>query len=398
MPRFPCAEESGLKRGKPRLIAHVVYHFGTGGMENGLVNLINRLPAAGFRHAIISLTDHTDFRGRIERGDVVFHDLHKPPGQGLGWWLRLYRLLRELKPDVVHTRNLNALEAQWVAAFAGVRARVHGEHGRDVFDLEGKNWKYNLLRRAVRPLVRHYLCVSRDLASWLRETVGVPPQRLTQIYNGVDSRKFHPRDGERPDVGPPGFLAGADCVIGSIGRMVAVKDYPTLVRGFIEACRQAGDASGLRLIIVGDGPLRDECHAMLAAAGLEGQAWLPGNRNDTAELLRAMDIFVLPSLGEGISNTILEAMASGLPVIATAVGGNPELVVPGNSGVLFNPGDSTVLARTLLDYAADPRRRVREGAAARNRIEQAFSLAAMAAAYQAVYEAVLTNSKPKARN
>lgn len=371
------------------LIAHVVYHFGTGGLENGLVNLINRLPRDRFRHVVISLTDHTGFRGRIERDDVAFFDLNKPPGHSLGWLWRLYRLLRELKPDLIHTRNLNAVEAQFVAALARVPARLHGEHGRDVFDLEGKNWKYNLLRRAARPLVRHYTCVSRDLASWLRDTVGVTPTRLTQIYNGVDSDKFHPRGAERPRLGPEGFLNGATCVIGSIGRMVAVKDYPTLARAFIQLCRRLDNPTGPRLLIVGDGPARAECQALLDQAGLSSQSWLPGNRDDTAELLRAMDVFVLPSLGEGISNTILEAMSSGLPVIATAVGGNPELVAAGDNGALFVPGDDAALARTLLDYAADPERGAREGAAARLRIERDFSLARMAAAYQAMYETAL---------
>lgn len=373
----------------PPLIAHVVYHFGTGGLENGLINLINRLSRDRFRHAIISLTDHTEFRGRIERGDVAFYDLRKSPGHSLGWHRRLYHLLRELRPDLIHTRNLNAVEAQFVAALAGVPARLHGEHGRDVFDLEGKNWKYNLLRRAARPLVRHYTCVSRDLAGWLRDTIGVPPSRVTQIYNGVDSDKFHPRSVAYPDIGREGFLEGATCVIGSIGRMVAVKDYPTLVRAFIRLCRESGNCAGLRLLIVGDGSARGTCQDMLDQAGLSRQAWLPGNRDDTAELLRAMDVFVLPSLGEGISNTILEAMASGLPVIATAVGGNPELVTAGDNGALFAPGDDAALAHTLLDYAADPERRRLEGAAARQRIERDFSLAHMAAAYQAVYEAAL---------
>jgi sugar transferase (PEP-CTERM/EpsH1 system associated) len=373
----------------PALIAHVVYHFGTGGMENGMVNLINRLPASRFRHAIISLTDHTDFRQRIRRDDVLFFDLDKQPGHDLSWMRRLYRLLRELRPAIVHTRNLNALEAQFVAAAARVPARVHGEHGRDVFDLEGKNWKYNLLRRAARPLVHRYITVSKDLENWLGATVGVSATRLAQIYNGVDSDKFHPRSGPRPSVGPEGFLDGATCVIGSVGRMAAVKDYPTLARAFIQACGQVKEASGLRLILVGDGPARAECQALLDQAGLASKAWLAGNRDDTAELMRTMDVFVLPSLGEGISNTILEAMSTGLPVIATRVGGNPELVTAGETGDLFTPGDIETLANRILAYADDPARRMREGGAGRARIERDFSLAHMAQAYQAVYLAAL---------
>jgi sugar transferase (PEP-CTERM/EpsH1 system associated) len=377
----------------PALIAHVVYHFGTGGMENGVVNLINRLPADKFRHAIISLTDHTDFRQRIRCGDVLFFDLDKQPGHDLSWMRRLYHLLRELRPAIVHTRNLNALEAQFVAAAARVPARVHGEHGRDVFDLHGKNWKYNLLRRAARPLVHQYITVSRDLENWLGATVGVSATRLAQIYNGVDSDKFHPRSVPRPSVGPEGFLDGATCVIGSVGRMAAVKDYPTLALAFIQACRQGKEASGLRLILVGDGAARAECQTLLNQAGLASQTWLAGNRDDTAELMRAMDMFVLPSLGEGISNTILEAMSTGLPVIATRVGGNPELVTAGETGTLFEPGDVDSLALCLCAYAKDPARRQREGAAARARIEQTFSWANAAAAYQAVYERALRISR-----
>jgi sugar transferase (PEP-CTERM/EpsH1 system associated) len=372
----------------PVLIAHVVYHFGTGGMENGMVNLINRLPADRFRHVVISLTDHTDFRQRIQRDDVRFFDLGKRPGHDLAWMGRLYRLLRELRPAIVHTRNLNALEAQFVAAAARIPARVHGEHGRDVFDLEGKNWKYNLMRRAARPFVHQYIAVSRDLAGWLRRAIGVASVRLTQIYNGVDSAKFHPRVGLRPVLGPAGFLTDATCVIGSVGRMAAVKDYPTLVQAFIQAC-QSDAAAGLRLLIVGDGPARVACQAMLEQAGLASRAWLTGNREDADELMRAMDVFVLPSLGEGISNTILEAMSSGLPVLATAVGGNPELVSAGETGALFMPGASDSLARALLDYAADPARIATQGRAARARIERDFSLPRMVESYQAVYRAAL---------
>lgn len=376
----------------PPLIAHVVYHFGTGGMENGVVNLINHLPEGRFRHAIVSLTDHTDFRRRIRRNDVSFHDLDKRPGHDLGWYRRLAAVLRALDPVIVHTRNLNALEAQFVAAWLGVPGRVHGEHGRDVFDLAGRNWKYNLLRRAARPLVHRYIAVSRDLAGWLTDTVGVKPQRVTQIYNGVDSARFRPRAAERPAIAPPGFLDGARLVIGSAGRLVAVKDYPTLMRAFIRLHGMAPEPQGLRLVLIGDGPERAACQQMLEDAGLARQAWFAGNRDDVPDLMRLLDLFVLPSLGEGISNTILEAMATGLPVVASRVGGNPELVEPGLTGSLFDAGDAEALARLLLVYAQDDARRQREGAAARARVEREFSLTRMAAAYQAIYEGLLAGS------
>lgn len=374
------------------LIAHVVHHFGTGGMENGMVNLINRLPAARYRHAILCLSGYGEFRRRIHNPQVEFHDLGKRPGHDLAWYPRLYRLLRALRPHILHTRNLSTLEAQFVGAVARVPVRVHGEHGRDVFDLEGRNRKYNLLRRAARRIVHEYIAVSRDLAGWLEDTVGVAPTRIRQIYNGVDGERFHPREGARPDLGRPEFFAGARCVLGSVGRMAEVKDYPGLVEAFIRLCRARPDAAGLRLLLVGDGPVRARCEAMLAAAGLAGQAWLPGDRADTAEWLRAFDVFVLNSLGEGISNTILEAMASGLPVVATRVGGNPELVTPGVTGTLVPPARADELAAALAGYVDDPARRRREGEAARARIAREFDWSRATAAYAAVYERLLATT------
>jgi sugar transferase (PEP-CTERM/EpsH1 system associated) len=375
-------------------IVHIVHRFDTGGMENGMVNLFNTLPPQRYRHTVVALTDYGDFRQRITAQPVEFHALHRAPGHGLGWTVRLWRLLRQLKPDLVHTRNLAALEAQFVAAAAGVHATVHGEHGRDVFDLHGRNWKYNLLRRAARAFVSNYIAVSRDLESWLRQTVGVSPSKLHQIYNGVDSVKFHPRAGARPAVLPPGFADADSTVFGSVGRMVEVKDYPMLVRAFIQALRQSPElAVQARLVIVGDGSARAACMELLAQAGMAHLAWLPGERHDIATLMQAFDVFVLPSKNEGISNTILEALASGLPVIATAVGGNVELVEDGVTGQLVPAGDTENMAQALLGYLGDPEapaRIARQGGNARQQAEQRYSIPAMAEAYAAVYDRTLS--------
>lgn len=375
--------------GEGPLIVHVLHHFAVGGMENGMVNILNKLPAQKYRHAVICLTDYTDFAERIVAQPVPFYALHKQPGRDVSIYAKLWRKLRELQPDLVHTRNLSALEGQFVAAAAGVRRRVHGEHGRDVFDLYGRNRKYNLLRRAARPLVEHYITVSRDLQVWLQATVGVPASRITQIYSGVDSVRFHPRTEQRG--GLPADFAPVDAVVfGSVGRMAEVKDYPTLVRAFLRLLELHPLArQRARLVIVGEGVARARCLEMLRAAGAEALAWLPGERTDIPALMRAMDVFVLPSLGEGISNTILEAQASGLPVIATAVGGNVELVQSGSNGKLVNVGDVEMMARALLSYFDDPAQTARQGHAARLQIERQYSLESMTQAYEQVYDKVL---------
>lgn len=372
------------------LIIHVIHRFGVGGLENGVVNLINHMPRDRYRHVIVCLQGYTDFHKRLKRDDVDIYDMAKRDGHDFGLYVRLFRIFRQLRPAIVHTRNLSALESQIVAASAGVGGRVHGEHGRDINDLYGKNWKYNMLRKMVRPLVGHYIAVSKDLQNWIINTVGVAHDKVSQIYNGVDSIRFHPAPASRESLGPAGFIHDDSIVIGSVGRMVAVKDYPNLVRGFIKLLELAPILRDrMRLLIVGDGEARTFCMGMLKQHGADELAWLPGERDDIPELMAAMDIFVLPSLGEGISNTILEAMAAGLPVIATRVGGNQELVHEGQTGFLIPPSDPDALALAMLHYVRNPDSRHNHGHAARDIIDRQFSMDSMMQGYLSVYDRVL---------
>jgi sugar transferase (PEP-CTERM/EpsH1 system associated) len=375
------------------LIAHVIFRLGVGGLENGVVNLVNRLPAARFRHAVVCLTDYTDFRRRITRADVTVHAIGKREGHDLAAAWRLYRLFRALRPAVVHTRNLGCLEALVPAWLAGVPARVHGEHGWDVFDPDGSSRKYRWLRRLHSPLVDRYVPLSQELERYLVAGVGIPVQRITRIYNGVDTECFRPGSGAGL---PPDFADPDNLVIGTVGRMHGVKDQLNLVRAFVQLVQRLPEqAPRLRLALIGDGPLQAVCRTELEAAGLGAQAWLPGSRDDVPDLLRCLDLFVLPSQAEGISNTILEAMATGLPVIATAVGGNLELVAGGETGTLVPPNDPEALAGALAAYVRDPALRAAHARAARQRVEQRFSLDGMLARYGALYQDVLEAKAPE---
>jgi sugar transferase (PEP-CTERM/EpsH1 system associated) len=389
---MPCATHAG--DAQLPLIAHIIHRLAVGGLETGLVNLINNMPPAQYRHAIVCLTDYTDFREHIRDKHIPIVALHKKEGHDLGVYVRLWRALRHLRPAIVHTRNLSGLEYLMLAAMARIPGRVHGEHGRDIYDLDGTSIKYNLLRRAIKPFVRHYIAVSVDLGAWLVHTVGVDSGRMTQIYNGVDVQRFTPRVGPRPPLGPEGFASQATLVMGTVGRMHAVKDQLTLVRAFLHILATVPQArEWLRLVLIGDGPLLQEASQLLRMAGAESLAWLPGERHDSPDIMRALDVFVLPSLREGISNTILEAMATGLPVVATRVGGNPELVEEGHTGQLVPPSDPVAMAEAIGIYGRDRGLAMCHGRAGRQRVENQFSMAAMVNSYLAVYDAVLQGTR-----
>lgn len=374
----------------PPLIVHVIHHLGVGGLENGLVNLINAIPPERYRHAIICLKGYSDFHQRIKRKDVTIVALNKREGNDFRIYLSLFKLFKQLQPDIVHTRNLATMEGQVIAALARIKARVHGEHGRDMFDLEGKNRKYNLLRKAIRPLVHHFIAVSKDLEKWLIDTVKVNPDHIDQIYNGVDILRFSPNETLPFIATPTGFVNQHSFVIGSVGRMAGVKDYPNLVQAFLLTLEKIPEAKKyFRLLIIGEGEAREKCISMLRSAGAENLAWLPGERADIPDLMHMMSLFVLPSLAEGISNTILEAMASSLPIIATKVGGNIELVKEDQTGKLIPPGNPERLAETICDYYKNRDLLRQHGMAARRLVESRFSMDTMTQSYLKVYDKVL---------
>ncbi len=381
---MPSAADSDDHR---PLIVHVVFRLQVGGLENGVVNLVNRLPEARYRHAIVCLSEATDFRARIRREDVAIYEMHKRPGQDLGCWRRLFWLLRRIRPSLVHTRNIGCLEAQIPAWLARVPCRVHGEHGWDVSDPDGSNRRYRWLRRLHNPLVHRFIALSRELEHYLSQRVGIRKQKLRRIYNGVDDQTFHPGPS---DALPEGFRDNHCVVFGTVGRMHGVKDQTNLCQAFIHLCAEHPQLAGqMRLVMVGDGPLRRACIEQLAAAGRSEQSWLPGNRDDIPALMRGFDVFVLPSQAEGISNTILEAMATGLPVIATDVGGNGELVAADATGALVPANDPAGLGTQMAAYAAQRHLRRIHGEAGRQRVAEYFSLAHMLRAYAGVYDELL---------
>jgi sugar transferase (PEP-CTERM/EpsH1 system associated) len=359
-------------------IFHLVHARETGGTENGVVNLINTLDGA-FRHSVLTMTT----TGRMARRlppNVPVHELAKRPGLDLRTTVRLAALLRRLRPDVVHSRNWATFDAVLAARLAGVPTVIHGEHGREIADPHGLSRRRNLVRRLSAPLVSRFVTVSHDLRRWLIETVGVPANRVETIHNGVDVERFTEtgRDTARRTLG----LADETIVIGTVGRLDPVKDHASLIEAFAmlpDPHRQ------LALLIAGDGPCRAALQTRARRPDVAGRVHLLGERSDVPIVLKSFDVFTLPSIAEGISNTILEAMASGVPVVATRTGGNPELVEDAVTGTLVPVGNTPALAAALQRYVSDAHLSALHGKAGRQRVLERFTLDHMATRYGELY-------------
>jgi sugar transferase (PEP-CTERM/EpsH1 system associated) len=372
----------------PPLVMHVLFRFATGGLENGVVNLVNRMAPGRFRHLIVALeTVDSAFAARIVRPEVRCIALNKPPGHALRLYPGFVQLLRRERPAVVHTRNLAALEMQVPAAWARVPLRVHGEHGWDAADPGGQDRRQQRIRRLYSPFVHRYVALSRELERYLVERVGIAAPRVETICNGVDTQRFVPAAAGAEALAGCPFDPTRHWIVGTVGRLQQVKNQTLLVEAFGRAlAAEPAMGATARLVLVGDGPLRTEVERRVAALGLGEHVWMAGERHDVPATMRALHLFVLPSLAEGISNTILEAMASGLPVLATAVGGNAELVQPERTGLLVPSNDAEAMAAVLRRLWATPASLADWARTARREAEARFSLDTMVERYARVYE------------
>lgn len=359
---------------RPLHICHIVLSLEPGGLENGVVNVANGLDPAEFHSSVCCLQRTGQFASRLRAG-VAVASMGLRPGNDFGLPLRIARLLRCWRPDIVHTRNAEAFFYGTLAArLAGVPAVVHSEHGR-VFP--EKRWR----ALAQRLLLRHVdaaFAVSEQLRSDLVRELAVSADRFEVLYNGVHVAGLPP---SRTDNAP---RETGGLVIGSVGRLAPVKNYGLL----LHAMARLPAAPSCRLMLIGDGPEAAALRQLATELGLQARVEFCGHREDVPQLLQGLDIFVLPSLSEGMSNTLLEAMAAGLPVLASDVGGNKELIEAERSGLLFPSGDVSALAGQLGRVLASADLRARLGAAAQLRARSEFSLEAMLARYAALYRRV----------
>lgn len=366
----PAAESAST----PVRVMHLVYSFGFGGMEVGVAKLSNAIDPTHVTVSICSGRPSDTLKYRL-RPEVRFFELGRRQGNDPGLILRLARLLRRERPHILHTHGwATLLEGLAGARLAGVPVVIHGEHG--TLDLRPLNrW----VQRVAWGNVDQVVAVSSRLAERMEQQIGFPVNRIHVIRNGVDVDRFTPslRLAAREEMS---FTAG-QVVIGTAGRLVPVKDQATLLRALALLRQRGATFAG---VIAGKGALQAELHALAHSLQLDDVRFL-GNRPDVERVLAALDVFVLSSVSEGLSNTIQEAMASGLPVVATAVGGADELVVPAETGLLVPASQPGAMADAIERLLADARLRSRMGAAARERAETVFALGHMVTAYTQMY-------------
>lgn len=327
-------------------VLHVVVSMETGGLENGIVNLVNRHDTTQFKVDILCLTARGELVDRItSTATEVFFD-HATTGVPDS--VRIIRQhLQSHRYDIVHSHGFGTMLASYLALLGDRRTRlINGEHGVIYAD---KLWQ-RLLQRFLFNRVAINLSVSAILGNHIADTFGVRRDRFLPIINGVDTGRFCPNPATRARLRQELGLEHA-FVVGSVGRLVPVKDYGTLIRAFAQL---AAHHAHCRLVLVGGGPEESSLRALAQELGVGAQVLFTGRRSDVADLMNVFDVFALSSLTEGLSNTILEAMATGLPVVATRVGGNPEIVLEGRNGHMVATSDANAMAAILADLVVQP--------------------------------------------
>lgn len=380
----------------PLRLMHVIDILAFGGMESGMIRLVNRLDPGMFAPMICCLSFKTEEMCRRVDERVPVFELGKARGHDMSVILKLAQLLRRQRVDVVHSHNWQTFLYTWAAAvLARVPVVIHGEHGRE--SQVPAPWRRRFLSRWLAYRVTRLATVSESISREIVEEWGVGLERITTIPNGVDLEVL----GVERDLSALRAeldLRADDRVVMSIGRLRPVKDYPTLLRGF---ARVQDKVPNLRLLIVGadqGGAVPPELQHLADELRISDAMRFTGARFDVQDLLALCDVYVNTSVYEGMSNTILEAMAARRPVIATAVGGSPDVVLDHVTGYLITPGDDQALAARLEELARQPDRRRALGEAGRRHVESAHPMSRMIRNYGDLYRETLARRRLRRRS
>ncbi len=363
-------------------ILHIVLSTVTGGMENVIYNLATAYDKSKFNLKVGCLHELGALSTKME-GHGVESKLVPGmiPGVSMIYPRRLIEFIRRSKCDIVHTHSGCWPKVAAACSRIGNVKLVYTEHGRTHPDPRLTVFLDALAARATDRVV----AVSEPLRKYLISRVGVPENKIMTINNGIDTERFRPsNDGVavRRELG----YSDNEVVIGIVARLAPVKNHRYLIDAFRLVAQKAPQA---RLLIIGDGPLRTSLQDFTAAYDLDDRVTFLGDRMDVPRLLTGVDISVLSSQSEGISLTLLEAMSSGLPVVATAVGGNPDIIQDRKNGLLVDTDNVPAFADSLSTLVESSELRSKMGQRGREHVVANWSLRAMNKKYEELYEQLL---------
>lgn len=362
-------------------ITHFVENLAYGGLERVVINLVQAQLEAGHACEVICLFEEGALASELIDAGVAVTACGKRRGPDLLALARARRALAKSRCDVLHSHNdLAHYYAVAAALGLGIGRVVNTRHGMSASATTGRRaWLYGKSMRYTDTVV-----AVGDTVRRFFDGAGIRPRKgIVSIPNGIRVRKFRPANAAAharltSELGLP----EATRLLGTVGRLNPVKDQAGLVRAFALLKRRMPESA---LVIAGDGQLRDELVALAAEQGVADSVFFLGMRDDVADLLEALDVFVLSSLSEGYSMALLEACAAGLPIVATNVGGNGEIVQPGINGVMVPPSDPDVLAAAIGELLRDPGRAAAFGRAGREWVLEEGSFQTMAERYAQVY-------------
>lgn len=354
----------------PARVFHLITELDTGGAQAALYRLLSRLDQNRFSPVVACFYNGDKAFGQQIRGlgiPVVDLSTRQRKWRLDALW-RLYRLLRHEHPQLLHTWLYHAnIAGRVIGRLAGIPAILSAERNIQL----SSPWR-DYLNRLTAPLARRITCVSQSVADYAISHIGLPSQKIRVIPNGVDM-ELYARLPDKTVARPQFDLPRDGLLIGAVGRLHPVKNFDLLIRAFASLIPAFPQAS---LILIGDGPLRQELTRLAEELGLvQGRdIYFLGDQRAIPILLSTLDIFTLPSRYEGMPNAVLEAMASGLPVLSTASGGTLEIIQDNINGLLVPPGNLPALKEALIRLLSDQDLRLRLGKAARERVQQHFSL------------------------
>ena len=357
--------------------------MGTGGVELGLRRLVAGLDPDRFEHTIcVVRRQQVDMSGLKAR--VVSLERPESPGVLL---LHYRRMLKRERPHLLHTRNWGTMEAIPGARLANVPGIVHVEHGREFGELNSDPWRRRMFRKFCYARADKVLAVSSNLRDFYLRQLGLSADRMGVLGDAVDTELFAPDAQARARMRAMLNARAETLLVACVARLDKVKDHPTLFRA---AELAAGTGLDIRVLLIGDGPERQALEALCQTDTLlKSRVIFVGQSDAVRDWLNAADVFAMSSVSEGTSVALLEAMAMRLPPLVTSVGGNPEIVVDGESGVLFGVGKSEALAASFMRAAREPAWRERLGEGARRRVMERFSFPTMLNAYRDLYLGIL---------